>query len=229
MIQIDAPIKIIFPDGHIETVIGNYAGKIQVILPPAMILEGEELENFKNEFSKNVYVKEAFRMLKEKGYVDTMGMKEAYGIALLSNEFFPPTIAGGYSGVVIVWPMERTWERVSYILLATDGEISTGFGVSGIPEFYPDSVTFKLEYWVRLPNNLGGPLGQGGGEASIMILKKLWCLRYYGYCIVSCYLGCGDPHAPGYWECVRDCINPCYIVATIECVYELVKGCGKEE
>ncbi len=60
-----------------------------------------------------------------------------------------------------------------------------------------------------------------------MVSCKLMCLGKNGGCIVDCYLISCSPGESCYWDCVRNCINPCYVRVTFTCFICLIKGCGK--
>ncbi|MEO0268109.1 MAG: hypothetical protein ABIN73_00005, partial [candidate division WOR-3 bacterium] len=223
MIQINAPIKIIFPD-RVEIITGNYVEKLEVTYPPTITLEGENKESLVNEFSKNAAVKESFRKLEEKGYVDTLGMRDPQVVALLPNEFYPPTIMGEYSGIAIVWVTQTDSPRVSDIVVVSDGYIVNAFASSGII-VSTDPIQIFVDYWEEVIPPQYHPQVIEKGEESLPLYNKAACLSEYLRCIALCYIFTCQPSMDyDYWICVRDCINPCYVYATIRAFSCLIRG-----
>jgi len=238
-IQINQTMKIRLPDGTYKIIEGDFAGKITVIEPQIVQITGDQLNYLINEYEKDPYWKEAFRFLKEKGFVDTSVMKEVYCFASLSNSFYPPTIMGEYSGIVIIWPTTVNWNQVAEFVFATDGNISNAYIANGDPEYIPpDSVKILNFEWMKLPG--GGPVmgfypKEKGeeiitnmpqkGDGEIKISRKAWCLLLYGKCVIEAYLIYCEPGQPGYWECVTQHINPCYWDVSWGCLAALLMGC----
>jgi hypothetical protein len=166
-------------------------------------------------------------------------MKEVYCFASLSNSFYPPTIMGEYSGIVIIWPTQVNWDQVADFVFATDGNISNAYIANGDPEYIPpDSVKILNFEWMKLPEGGGPVMGfypkEKGeeitnmpqkGDGEIKIHPKARCLGGYLSCIGLCYLFSCHPEEPNYWECVRRCINTCYFGVTINCLWYLLFGC----
>jgi hypothetical protein len=231
-IQINQTMKIRLPDGTYKIIEGDFAGKITVVEPPIVQITGDQLNYLINEYEKDPYWKEAFRFLKEKGFVDTSVMKEVYCFASLSNSFYPPTIMGEYSGIVIIWPTQvDSGIRVSDFVFATDGNISNAYVSTGVPQYIsPDSVRITNVEWWEFPEG-GGPIMGGvyippkSGE--IMTLPKVWCLVALLLDIYKAYIiDCWRWHENWYeyWDCVRFHLNS-YLYRDLPfCVLALTKG-----
>jgi len=231
-IQINQTMKIRLPDGTYKIIEGDFAGKITVIEPQIVQITGDQLNYLINEYEKDPYWKEASRFLKEKGFVDTSVMKEVYCFASLSNSFYPPTIMGEYSGIVIIWPTQvDSGIRVSDFVFATDGNISNAYVSTGIPQYIsPDSVIITNVEWWEFPEG-GGPIMGGvyippkSGE--IMTFPKVWCLVqallfiYKAY-IMDCWMLHENWYA--YWDCVRSHLNSYLLWIISYCVAALIEG-----
>jgi hypothetical protein len=154
-------------------------------------------------------------------------MKEVYCFASLSNSFYPPTIMGEYSGIVIIWPTHVDSALVSDFIFATDGNISNVHLSWGVPQFIPpDSVEITNLEWITLPEGGGPVFGSSkpkGKEEEVKSLKKAWCLYWFAKCIVLSYIvECKGLHGWEYWDCVRQHINPCYGEAIERCIPWLI-------